>query len=199
MSWNVPLDQITWIHFDLNNICNLACPECGRTKFNNLITEKKYLDFNKFSEWFKKEELKNLKEISFIGSFGEPVSHPQIIEIIEYFHDWDTIVQIDIATNGSLKSTKFWESLAKYQKLRVIFGIDGLEDTNKIYRVNSNWKLIEKNYRAFIKAGGTAIWQFILFSWNKHQLDDIKKKSKEEGFLKMYIINSHRGTKNVNH
>ena len=72
--------------------------------------------------------------------------------------------------------------MAKYNTI-VVFGIDGLSDTNHIYRKNVNWSKLEENYKTFIDHGGKAIWQFIVFEHNKHQLSQAKKISKIEKFL----------------
>ena len=56
----------------------------------------------------------------------------------------------------------------------VVFGIDGLEDTSHIYRVNTSFKKVIENAEAFIKQGGLGTWQFIVFKHNVHQLESAK-------------------------
>ena len=46
------------------------------------------------------------------------------------------------------------------------FAIDGLEDTNHIYRRNTDWVKIVQNATAYIAAGGRAEWDFIVFAHN---------------------------------
>ena len=75
------------------------------------------------------------------------------------------------------------------------FGIDGLEDTNHIYRRGVKWERLQDNFREYIKAGGDADWQFIPFSWNKHQLDAARELATKEGFDKFTILDSVRGEK----
>ena len=57
---------------------------------------------------------------------------------------------------------------------KVIFAIDGLEDTNHLYRVNTNFNKIMENAKAFINAGGIARWDFIAFAHNEHQIEEAK-------------------------
>ena len=57
-----------------------------------------------------------------------------------------------------------------------------VEKTNHIYRVNVDWYKVQRNFRAFIRAGGKAIWKFLVFDHNKHQLDDVHERSRKEGF-----------------
>ena len=54
---------------------------------------------------------------------------------------------------------------------------------NHIYRKNVNWSKLEENYKTYIDCGGKAIWQFIVFEHNKHQLSQAKKISKIEKFF----------------
>ena len=66
--------------------------------------------------------------------------------------------------------------MASLKRTLIIFGIDGLEDTNHIYRKNVKWKKLEENIKIYIKYGGTASWQFIVFEHNKHQENIAKQK-----------------------
>ena len=77
----------------------------------------------------------------------------------------------------------------------VTFGIDGLEDTNHLYRKNVKWDVLQRNFRAYISAGGVADWQFIPFSWNKHQIEDTRDFAFKEGFRDFKVLDSVRGEK----
>mgnify|MGYP000657292039 CR=1 FL=1 len=65
---------------------------------------------------------------------------------------------------------EFWKKLASYDRVRVLFGIDGLNDTNHLYRINVNWDALMRNVKSYISNGGTASWQFIVFDHNQHQI-----------------------------
>ena len=121
-----------------------------------------------------------------------------MIEIIKYFYHLDNKEKdIWVHVNGGSRNESFWSELGELSKelnnrLTVIFGIDGDEETNHLYRKNVDWKTLQKNWRAYISAGGKAGWQFIVFKWNQHQIDDIKKLSETEGFERFGIIKSTR-------
>jgi len=134
----------------------------------------------------------NIKIINFCGSVDEPCSHPQFHQIVEHFADWNA--HINIATNGSLRTTKWWTKLASVlpDSHRVVWGIDGSDELSEVYRRGSNFKKVEQNYRAFIAAGGKANWQFISFEHNQHQLETAKQMAKDEGFKEFKTIISHR-------
>ena len=73
-----------------------------------------------------------------------------------------------------------------------MFGIDGLEDTNDIYRINVPYNKVMENARAFIDAGGQAHWRMIKFKHNQHQFDQAKKLSKDYGFKSFELIDDNR-------
>ena len=134
----------------------------------------------------------NIKIINFCGSVDEPCSHPQFHDIIEHFADWNA--HINVATNGSLRTTSWWEKLAKIMppSHRVTWGIDGSDALSEVYREGSNFTKVQQNYRAFIAAGGQSDWQFISFEHNEHQLETARQMAKDEGFKKFRTIISHR-------
>jgi len=193
MVWQTPIEKIGEIHFDLTNLCNAACPECSRTLNPESIQTPSVLNFDYFDKWFKKEQLKDLAKINLCGTYGDPLTHPKLFDIIEFFSsNFYKVPRINIATNGGLKNVNVWKKLATYNNVQVCFGIDGLQDTNEIYRKNVNWNKLQTNFRAYIDNGGYAIWQFIVFPWNEHQINEVKQYSKDWGFKALKFIRSHR-------
>lgn len=194
--WPLFAEDIEQLHFDLTNFCNAACPECVR-EIDNLckpFLDKDMLPLEVIKEKITAKILPRLRKIRFCGSFGDPLTHSKLYEITKHFIDEWPEIEIELSTNGGLKNIKQWEKLAElYQGKRyVIFGIDGLEDTNHKYRVNVNWNKLQQNVNAFIKAGGHAQWQFIAFPWNEHQIFQAREVSISQGFQKFYVVSSHR-------
>jgi hypothetical protein len=77
-------------------------------------------------------------------------------------------------TNAGAKDETWWRELAQVfgRMGAVIFSVDGLSDTNHLYRQNVVWDNVERNMRAFIDAGGRARWDYIIFAHNEHQVDE---------------------------
>jgi MoaA/NifB/PqqE/SkfB family radical SAM enzyme len=77
-------------------------------------------------------------------------------------------------TNAGAKSAEWWQELASVfgRMGAVIFSVDGLRDTNHLYRQGVVWDNVERNMRAFIDAGGRARWDFLIFEHNQHQVDE---------------------------
>jgi len=70
--------------------------------------------------------------------------------------------------------------------------VDGLSDTNHLYRQNVVWANVERNMRAFIDAGGRARWDFIVFGHNEHQVDEAKELAESWGVERFQLKKSGR-------
>jgi len=181
------LYDIETIQLDHSSRCNLACPQCARNidggKLLNPemnIADLSVSDYEIILQPFDCSKI----TIFHCGNFGDCLASPTFDETFDYCV-WKGVKAIKIVTNGSLRSKTWWSNLparAGNTKLIVVFSIDGLEDTNHLYRVNSNYKKIIENARAFIQGGGIARWDFIEFEHNYHQIDQAEQLSKELGF-----------------
>lgn len=195
-------ETLEWIDIELTSFCNIKCKGCFRviSKHAGDILDKTYLDLDVIKEKFQKEMFPNMKIINFCGSVDEPTTHPQFFDIIKHFADWGC--HINIATNGSLRTKKWWETLASIlpPSHRVTWGIDGSDELSEVYREGSSFKKVQENFRSFISAGGQAVWQFIVFEHNEHQMEIAKQMAKDEGFRDFKTIISHRSdTKDIKH
>ena len=151
---------------DHTSRCNLMCPQCGRVskdqKLNPRmpITDLSLDDYKILLEPFHNRPL---ERIIHCGNFGDVIASPTFDETLVYSLDYTQNIRIE--TNGSARKPQWWRELAhKGQgKLHTVFSIDGLADTNHIYRVGSDFDRICANARAYIDGGGSAEWQFIEF------------------------------------
>lgn len=188
------LGDISALHVELSSKCNAWCPGCPRN-FNgyglrpnvnptNLELIKLYSAFDK---------LPNLTRVQLCGRFGDPLMHNDLFQVVE------TIVSkkyhLQIHTNGSLRNVEWWSNLGnllKNHSHQIWFGLDGLEDTHSLYRQATDFNKVIENASAFIKHGGHAIWQFIPFKHNEHQVKDCIKLAKKLGFKNFEIIEGVR-------
>lgn len=118
--------------------------------------------------------------ITFNGNLGDFASAKDAVEIVEYVAAYGVPVQIN--TNGSLRSPDWWSRLA-LPKVSVGFALDGLADTHRLYRQDTDWYRIIDHAQALIKAGGRAIWRFVPFEHNRHQEQECRRMARELGFF----------------
>jgi hypothetical protein len=72
------------------------------------------------------------------------------------------------------------------------FHIDGLEDTNHLYRIGADWTKIMDNAAAYISAGGKADWLFIAFKHNQHQIHQACDTARKMGFYRFVQVDTGR-------
>jgi sulfatase maturation enzyme AslB (radical SAM superfamily) len=94
-------------------------------------------------------------------------------------------------TNGSARDPEWWKRLAQL-KVKVTFGLDGLKDTNHLYRISTDFDKIMQNAEAFITAGGVAKWHMLVFAHNEHQIEQARVMSKQMGFVDFSIKHTSR-------
>jgi hypothetical protein len=73
----------------------------------------------------------------------------------------------------------------------VVWGVDGLADTNHIYRRGVVWDKVWANMKAYSDAGGYGIWEFLIFDHNKHQVEEAKALAESLGFT--FILKTPMG------
>jgi MoaA/NifB/PqqE/SkfB family radical SAM enzyme len=155
-----------------------------------------YLYTEFFQDRIPDRVMQEIETVLFNGVLGDPCAAPNFLEVCEVIRTRAPQAYITVSSNGGLRNKAFWEVLAKIlgDKGRVVFAIDGLEDTNHIYRVNVNYNKVIENAHSFIKAGGNAEWQFITFKHNEHQVKEAELISKKLGFNNFFVKPSHRFT-----
>lgn len=182
------LDNVKEIHIEPTSLCNAQCPMCARNIYGeklNPYIKLKSLPVTWFHDNIKPSQIKNLNKIFFCGNVGDPASAPELIEIIKYFKKHNDKITIGLNTNGGLKTTEWWTRLGHTLQGHLdycVFSIDGLEDTNHVYRRNVRWTKIMENVQSFIATGASAHWDMLVFEHNKHQVEEAKELADQMGF-----------------
>ena len=190
-------NDIKTVHLEVTDRCNASCPMCARNinggEDNPQLPDVE-LTVDDTRVIFSKEFIAQLDRMYMCGNFGDPIVAKDTLEIFQYFRENNSKMTLSLHTNGSAKSEEWWKELAKTLGPRgyVVFGIDGLEDTNHLYRQNTIFTKIMSNAKAFIDAGGHARWDFIVFAHNEHQVEAAEQLSKDMGFEKFQYKKSAR-------
>ena len=190
MSGYFQYNTLNKIHIELSSLCNSICPNCPRYYQNspNEIPEliPQSISIENFKKWFPPQTMSKINLLLLCGNHGDPVTCKDLLPIMEYCYETlpkDGAVQMH--TNGGMKSTKIWSRIGEIYANRpgwkMIFSIDGLEDTNHIYRRNVNWTKLMANVKAYTQHGGNSDWEFLIFQHNEHQIEEAKRLSKEIG------------------
>lgn len=186
--------DIKILQLEISNHCNAACPQCPRNYFGGKTISTlplKRWTLNEFKKMFTVELFSSLKEIYFCGTYGDPLTNMHIVDMCSFIKDANSNIRIGIHTNGGVGKPETFRQLATVVDF-IAFGIDGLKDTNHIYRRNVRWNRIMENANAFLKAGGSAIWDYIVFAHNEHQVNEARNFSKEMGFNNFSVKRTSR-------
>jgi len=151
------------------------------------------IDLETFKQWFSEEFIQQLDSLFMCGNLGDPIIAQDSLEIIRYLKTVNPNIRLSMHTNGSARSTQWWEALA-VTGTRVVFGIDGLADTHSLYRINTDWNKIIENAEAFINAGGYAEWHMLVFKHNEHQIEECRSMSEQLKFKTFQIKHTTRFT-----
>ncbi len=187
--------EIEIIQIDPTSKCNLRCPQCARIYNGKVIpnldlTELRIDDYDRI---YSKRFAKQIKHSFLNGNFGDPAAATNLFAATELILQ-RTPGTINIVSNGSLRDEKWWAELARILKKRgkLTFSIDGLDDTNHLYRIGSNFQSIIRNARSFVAAGGSAKWDYLVFRHNQHQVEEARAVAKQIGFKEFNVKYSKR-------
>ena len=178
-----------WLHVEPTTRCNAHCPGCARNNegygvADGLVIED--LDPARLAAVIREY---SISSVQLCGNLGDPCAAKNIDLLLDSL---DTITTLQIHTNGSLRKPEWWAGLVDrfrhLQQFDVWFALDGTGDVHSYYRQGTSYERTIENARAFIDAGGRAVWQFIPFAHNEHQITECIKLSQRLGFKRFEFV-----------
>jgi len=107
------------VYLEISNICNVQCSFCPIVE-----KDKKLMDLLEFENILK--EVAPLTEIVCLHLMGEPLAHPEFLEILKICKKYNT--QIDLTTNGIL-TKKYTEAIIDATCIRQVnFSLQAFKD-----------------------------------------------------------------------
>lgn len=188
------LYQPTHLHLELSSLCNARCPFCPRNFYGvpyNAGYEETNLTLDQFKRIFSAEFLSGVRGSLINGNFGDFVMNPDSVDIMRYMLDSNPLMKILVNTNGSARDRAFWQDLGRLG-ITIEFCVDGVGDTNRLYRQDTDFDIIIRNVREFIGAGGHAVWKMTKFEHNKSQRTDVYNIAKYLKFDSVIMRDSVR-------
>lgn len=189
--------RIKVLHLEPTDVCQAACPLCAREVdplFNKSL--KHHLSIEQILRVFPEKNIEKLDKMFMCGNYGDPAAGYYTQDIYNYFRKINPTIVLGMNTNGALQNTAWWQSLGtlfNQSQDYCVFSIDGLEDTNHIYRKNVNWKNLMSNAKAFIDNGGSAHWDMLVYKHNRRQVTECEQVAKDMGFKWFRAKVSKRG------
>lgn len=189
-------EEIRHIHMEPTTRCNAACPMCARNVRGIVAPGLSLADL-------RVEDVRAILPESFLagiggfdlcGAYGDPALAADVVEIVDYVRGASPACLITLYTNGGVRSAGWWRRLARSLGAhgRVIFAIDGLRETNGIYRRGVDFDKVMDNARTFIEAGGEARWDYLAFRHNERDIDEARRLAAEMGFREFSVKKTDR-------
>lgn len=192
------INQLTRLHIELSSKCNASCGACSRNlsggpTIPGLALED--LSIHDIENMVPEHIAPNIEYINFCGNLGDPGMAPDLLKILQYFKNHNTNIVQHVRTNGGMRGTDFWHSMGEFfadhspnhsddifSRAGVVWSVDGLEDTNHLYRRGVKWEKVWANMEAYSKTGANAVWEFLVFDHNEHQIEEARSRCNDLGF-----------------
>mgnify|MGYP003585758244 CR=1 FL=1 len=175
------------LHIELTTFCNLSCAFCPKK-----VDVRYHLDYDSLlKNVLLSNYISEVTDIYLVGSLGDCSLYPDLLKFLNYVLT-HTKAYISIGSNGSTHDTSWWFTLGSILKDRgeVEFALDGLEDTHYLYR-KSDYARVLANMQEFISGGGRAVWKYVVFEHNVHQVEEAFRKSVSLGCFQFKPFESH--------
>jgi|TARA_B110000438_G_C15797776_1_gene643638 MoaA/NifB/PqqE/SkfB family radical SAM enzyme len=185
------------INLEASTRCNLLCPGCNRTQQQDLFTPSD-LSIEDFKLLVRPEN--NLHALTYNMALGDPIYSGTLFEQLKHINTLENRPVLFFSTNGSGRSNSWWEQFANYLNPTnpmnenfpgdtIEFAVDGLKDTNHIYRINSKWDSIINGMKTLReKYTGKLAWRYLVFEHNYHQVAEAQKLATDIGLDEFHCI-----------
>lgn len=185
---------LTRIYIEVTNRCNLNCRMCIRNNWNHDLGSMPRKTFRKMLNDI--QEFSPFPEI-FFGGYGEPLSHPDIINFIQ---DTKKIgAQTSLVTNGTLLSPEVSKDLILSGLNRLWISLDGMHHDNlqndeilpqiihnlEIFQDLKNNPQLKRKNREEPEVGMV----YVLTKTNSSDLTDLFDLGKDLGVKSFFITN----------
>ena len=175
------------LQMEISSNCNLNCLGCCRTDWTSFdmkgdprIPKNMYLTLDIFKQIIESPVSIGLEEVQFCGTVDDPLVHPDFIDMVKFLANKK--IRTLVHTNASLRTPDYFKTLGDTIYGKVQFSMDGLENTNHLYRRGSNFQKIMENAKAYIATGANAQWQYIEFPWNESDTEKARQLARDMGF-----------------
>ena len=164
------------VSIDLSNACSLRCPYCPTGALD--------FDPNRKLGFVDPQHVAALMEsarryayIAYLYSWGEPLMHPKVAEIVALVNSHNVLT--DISTHFSLKNMAVLDAVLDAGLNHLKLSIDGAtQAVYEQYRIRGRLDVVLENVRHVVaykrakKLRNLSIeWQFVVFDHNRHEIE----------------------------
>ena len=159
-------------YVEITNKCNLYCKHCyNDSKFQNRV----FLNVGVIENLYKTFSNNNIEQISISG--GEPLLHPDILNILRYANDYQ--VKTQLITNGIFLD-KFCDYINNNNYVMAQVSIDGIGNTHDIMRGIGVFETVDSNLNKLSSKVSLSI-KSTINSYNISQIESIVEYAIQKG------------------
>ena len=186
------------LQIETTNRCTLKCLYCGRNrKPKNL--NKSDLPIEIIDDALSYKHINKLQDC---GNYGDPIFYKHYHEML-FILGGTSIKEYGASIAATGRTQSWWNETQQLWKwlsdrgmdVKIHWGIDGLEHTSKMHRVEQDWNEIIEQMRIASENGVNCLWRYIPMSFNEHQIDEARQLAEEWG-VDFYLHHSRRFGKN---
>ena len=174
------------VSIDLSNACSLRCPYCPTGALD--------LDPNRKLGFVDPAHVAALMDsvgpyayIAYLYSWGEPLMHPKVAEIVSLVSSHNVLT--DISTHFNLKNTAVLDAVLDAGLNHLKLSIDGAtQEVYEQYRVRGRLDVVLENVRHVVaykrakRLRNLSIeWQFVVFDHNRHEIEAAREMAAKLG------------------
>ncbi|MBM7855838.1 tungsten cofactor oxidoreductase radical SAM maturase [Desulfohalotomaculum tongense] len=180
------------IYIEATTVCNFACTTCIRNSWRDELTHMEWGVFKRIAESLKL--LPQLECVHF-GGFGEPFSHPRLLDMLEIVKNRG--LRAEVITNGSLLSAEIISKLIDLKLDMIFVSLDGPDEEEychirqgaDFHGVLSNLKMLnEIKAQRGVRYPELGI-EFVATKNNFHKLPRLAKLVRELNARRMIVTN----------
>ena len=172
------IHSLSRLYIEPTSTCNLNCVTCIRSSWHE---ESGFMDMSVFNALIEQvREFKTIESVMFSG-FGEPLSHPDILQMIKAFSDLG--INTEVTTNGTLLDDNMIDGLfdAGLQDLWVSIDSVTSNQFNEI-REGGDFDQVYSNLKKFKLKNKKSKRKIILGIAFVATKDNVEEMSKLRGF-----------------
>jgi Fe-coproporphyrin III synthase len=183
--------NIQKLYIEATTGCNLQCVTCIRNEWSDPLAPMKQSTFQNIVKSL--DDLPDLKRVVFTG-FGEPLTHPHIIDMIAEIRKRN--IDVTIGTNGLLLSPKLCRELVRLGVDRIMVSIDGGESETyanirgalleKVISAIQELNRIKEEEKSLNPAVGI---EFVVMKSNQDELDKLVELAKKLNVSRILVTN----------
>lgn len=140
------MNRLSHLEIEITNNCNLACSICPHSRMKR---PKGFMSWETLKKAMESIPKDGKKRTTFLHMIGEPLLHPELIEMINYVskHNFFT----SISTNAMLLDNRMAQKLLNSKVDEITLALDSLNEEvyNKI-RVKGNLQRVRHNIDNFL-------------------------------------------------